>query len=77
LCYFLLACHHDVINISENISLHLAFEDGLRHPTERGAGILEAFGHPKVTIVVEGRNEACFLFILFLEPDLMVSGEII
>jgi hypothetical protein len=64
---FSLTCHHNVVIIRENISLHLFFEDGLHHPTEHWAGILVAFGHPEVTIGVERHPE----------PDLMVPREII
>jgi hypothetical protein len=53
----------------------LVFEDGLCHPTECGASILEAFGHPKITIGAEGRDEACFFFILFSELGLMVAKK--
>jgi hypothetical protein len=42
------------------ISLHLVFDDGLHHPTERGADILEAFGHPEVIIGAERCDEVCF-----------------
>jgi hypothetical protein len=61
----------------ENIPLHLVFKDDLRHPTEHWASILEAFGHPKVTIGGERCDKAYFLFILFAEPDLVVPREII
>jgi hypothetical protein len=74
---FFFACHHNVVNVRENISLHLVFEDGPRHPTECWASILETFGHPEIAICAERCNKACFLFILIAEPDLMVSEETI
>jgi hypothetical protein len=55
----------------------LFFEDGLRLPAERGAIIPEAFRHPKITIGAKRCGKACFLFILFAEPDLIVPREII
>jgi hypothetical protein len=71
------ASHHDVANISKIIPLHLIFKDGLHDSTERRADILEAFGHPKITIGAEGCNKDCFLFILFVELYLMVPRETI
>jgi hypothetical protein len=53
----------------------LIFEDDICHSAECRASILEAFGHPKVTIGAEGYNKAYFLFILFVEPYLVVSRE--
>jgi hypothetical protein len=75
--FFLSVCHHNVINIGGNISLHLVFEDGLRHPTKSGVGILEAFRHPEVTIGTERHDKAYFFFILFVELDLMVPRKTI
>jgi hypothetical protein len=74
---FFSPCHHNVVNVCENISLHLVFEDDLRHPTERWASILEAFKHLKITISAEGCDKAYFLFVLFAELDLMVPEETI
>jgi hypothetical protein len=71
------ACHYDVVDVCENISLHLVFGDGLCHPTECGAGILEAFAHPKIIVGAEGCDKACFFSILYAELDLMVSREAI
>jgi hypothetical protein len=74
---FFFPCHYNVINVSVNTSRHLVFGDGLRHPTECWAGILEAFGHPKITLGAEECDEACFFFILFAGTDLGVPRETI
>jgi hypothetical protein len=64
--FFCSTCHYNVVNVCESISLHSVFEDGLRHPIECGAGILEAFGHPKITIGAKRCDKAYFFFVLFV-----------
>jgi hypothetical protein len=74
---FFFTCYHDVIDISEDISVHLIFEDGLHHSAKRGAGIVEAFGHSEIAVGVERCNKACFFFIFLVEPNLMIVGEVV
>jgi hypothetical protein len=76
-CAFPFTCYHNVVNICEDISVHLVFENDFHHSTERGAGILEAFRHSKTTVGAEGCNEIHFLFIFHAQPNLMIAGEVV
>jgi hypothetical protein len=74
---FLLARYDDVIDIGEDISVHLLFEDGLHHSVESGSSILNALEHSEVTVSVEGCNKACFTFVFLSEPNLMITRKIV
>jgi hypothetical protein len=74
---FLFTCYHDVIDISEDISAHLIFEDGLYHSIKSGAGIVEAFEHSEIAVGAKRCNKGCFFFIFLAEPNLMIVGEVV
>jgi hypothetical protein len=50
----------------------LVLQSYLRHSVESWASVTQTFRHSKVTICSERSDETSLLFILFVEPDLIV-----
>jgi hypothetical protein len=67
------AYHNNDINISNNVSLELRALNLFGHSREGCPRIFKPLQHSGVAVSAEGCGKACFLFVFFLEPDLVVA----
>jgi hypothetical protein len=53
----------------------LLLDDSFHHSIEHQADILETFGHSEIVVDAKRCNEACLLFVFFMELYFVVSRE--
>jgi len=67
------AINQNVIDVNNHTDVEERFQDILNQGLECGRGIGESKGHDLILIVAISGTECCFLDVIFVDPNLVVS----